>query len=543
MKRIIFTLYYKLDLNYVQEVTNFGLIKEYYDLLIQNKREYAESINVDFVCHDDVKEIEELCDDDPFVNVNLLKHKLFAKYAEEYDEVMYVDMDVVFNTKENVFEEIDLSKGIAVKDQNDEIKTKIKDDMDLWEIGRKNPTVKYFITKDLLKGKECSVINTGIMIAKSKHIKQLKIAERLPSINNIIESMDNDYSYSNNESIFSYIIEKYKIPYQLLEDEWHDIRDYRLKQQPLGKVVHFINKNFDHFFNNKTKVIFSLYVKIPDTKLDKKGKYPGDDVTKSERTKTELEKYKDDLLSNKEEYAKFCGADFILYGNNKEYKEFAKKFKFLSEYNIINLYKIYQIDKLSKQYDYVLYLDYDILVHQNINFFHHHNLEKFVYCQYNIVDSIDFVNTNYDHMDYRSPFIKHWNSKALLEEESDIEIPPLAFNTGVVGISKKTCKQLDYFSDINKVLDKMTDLKEDTYSMYPPKMRESFGYDNETIFGYKLFKNDVPFKNINQRWHCRFDDFNPTVNTLNNKKPIIIHFINKKFKWYYDNKEKLHVES
>lgn len=543
MKRIIFTLFYELELKYVQEVTNFDLIKDNYDLLIQNKENYAKSIGADFACHDQVNALKQLCDDDPFVNVNLLKHKFFAEYADQYDEVMYVDMDVIFNTKENVFEEIDLSKGIAVKDQNDEIKTKDVSEMDLWEIGRKNPTVKYFITRDLLEGKECNVINTGIMIAKSEHIKQLKIIERLPAINKVIESMDNDYSYSNNESIFSYIIEKYKIPYQLLEEEWHDIRDYRTKPKPLGKIVHFINKNFDHFFNNKSKVIFSLYIKIPDTKLDKKGRYPGDDVTKSERTKTELEKYKADLISNKEEYAKFCESDFILFGNNKEYKEFSKRFNFLSEYNIINLYKIYQMDKLCKQYDYVLYLDFDTLVHQNINFFHNHDLEKFVYCQYNIVDSIDFVNTNQDHMDYRSPFIKHWNSKALLEEELDIEIPPLAFNTGIVGISKKTCEQLDYFSDIDEVLNQMTNLKEDQYSMYPPKMRESFGYDNETIFGYKVFKNNVSFKNINQSWHCRFDDFNPTISSLNNKKPIIIHFINKKFKWYYDNKEMIHVES
>lgn len=537
MKRIIFTLYYNLELEYVQEIKNFNNISEYYDLLIQNKREYAESINVDFVCHDDVKEIEELCDDDPFVNVNLLKHKLFAKYAEEYDEVMYVDMDVVFNTKENVFEEIDLSKGIAVKDQNDEIKTKIKDDMNLWEIGRKNPTVKYFITKDLLKGKECNVINTGIMIAKSKHIKQLKIAERLPSINNIIESMDNDYSYSNNESIFSYIIEKYKIPFQLLEDDWHDIRDYRIKNIPLGKVIHFINKRFDHFFNNKTKVIYSLYIKIPDKKLDTEGYYPGDNLTKSIRTKNELSIFEDELIKNKQEYANYCNADFFVYGNDKEYKEFAKKYSFLSEYNIINLYKIYLMDKLAKEYDHVLYLDFDTLIHEKINFFHNHSLDNFIYCQYNIVDNVDFIDTNVDHMDYRSPFIKYWNSRALLEEELDIEIPSLAFNTGIVGVSKKMLDQLKFFDDIDEVLSKMKELKEDLYSMYPPRMRESFGYDNEAIFGYKIFKNNVDYKNLNNRWHYRFDEFNPTIEKFNKKKPIIIHFINKKIKWYLEQKK------
>ena len=537
MKRIIFTLYYNLELEYVQEIKNFNNISEYYDLLIQNKKEYAESINVDFVCHNDINEIEKLCDDDPFVNVNLLKHKFFAKYAEEYDEVMYVDIDVVFNTEENIFKEIDLSKGIAVKDQNDEIKTKIKDDLDLWELGRKNPTVKYFITKDLLKGKKCNVINTGIMIAKSEHIRQLKIEERLPTINDLIKNMNNDYSYSNNESIFSYIIEKYKIPYQLLQDEWHDIRDYRIKNKALGKVIHFINKRFDHFFNNKEKVIYSLYIKIPDKKLDKEGYYPGDNLTKSIRTKNELSIFEDQLIKNKQEYANYCKADFFVYGNDNQYKEFAKKYSFLSEYNIINLYKIFLMEKLAKEYDHVLYLDFDTLIHEKINFFHNHSLDNFIYCQYNIVDSVDFIDTNVDHMDYRSPFIKYWNSRALLEEESDMEIPSLAFNTGVVGISKKMLDQLQFFDGIDKILSKMKDIKEDPYSMYPPRMRESFGYDNEAIFGYKIFKNDVDYKTLNNRWHYRFDEFNPTIEKFNKKKPIIIHFINKKIKWYLEHKK------
>ena len=54
-------------------------------------------------------------------------------------------------------------------------------------IGLRNPTLKYHITRDLLGGKENHVMNTGIMIAKSEHIKQIKFIERLPSI---IEKID-----------------------------------------------------------------------------------------------------------------------------------------------------------------------------------------------------------------------------------------------------------------------------------------------------------------------------------------------------------------
>lgn len=541
MKRVIFTLYEDIDVTYVHEDYNQKKIRDYYDRLLDNKQQYAKSIGVDFKFFTNLQDIKlDLVQEDNFVNINLYKHHLMAELAEEYDEVMYADFDVVFNTDKNIFEELDLQKGIAVKDQNDEIRITDFDEHILWDLGRKNPTTKYFITKHLLGGQECNVINTGTMIGKSEHIKQLKYIERLPEITEQIyqfndpDQVTESIFYPNNEAIFAYILDHYNVPYQLLEDTWHDIRDHRTKEQPLGNVLHFISKNFDIYFNDKSKVIFSLYVEIPDDKLDQPGMYDCDSINKSKRTQLEMNKYRDQLIQNKQEYAELCNADFLFFEKDQHYDSFAAKYNFLSEYNIVNLYKIHLMYELSKQYDYILYLDFDTMYHRPANFFHQRDCDRHINVAYNLVRDIQFVDTNKDHMDFRSPFIKYWNGQALLDDY-DIEAPALAFNTGIVGISRNLLKQLEYFDDIDETLQKMTDLKNDQYSLYPPRMRESFGYDNESIFGYKVFLKDIPYRNLPDEWHYKVEGADYSKEKLDAVDPFLIHFINKKIGWYLKN--------
>lgn len=551
MKRVIFTYYEQIDPYYNHERNNQLQVEEYLDRLINNKKDYADTIGVDFVYYDKVPlDIKKLAtntfdsEEDNFVNVNLFKHMLMADLAEKYDEVMYVDMDVVFNTKKNIFEEIDLSKGIAIKDSNEDIKTKILEERILYDIAKKNPTCKFFITQQMLGHSDCNVINTGTMIGKSEHIKQIKFIERLPECVNLIETIkkanDNeDIFYPNNEAIFSYILEEEKIPYQLLEEKWHDIRNHIAKKDPFGNVIHIINKNFDMFFNDKNKIIFSIYIDIPEKKLDTPGPYSSDTMSKSKRTKIELKKYYKQLIENKKEYATLCQADFKLFEKDKQYKTFSDQFPDLSQYDIVNLYKIYLMYELSKEYDHILYLDFDVMYHRPVSIFNVKDIERCMNVNWEIIKDVNFINTNIATFDFRSPFIKYWNSRALLEEDDEyIEIKDVAFNTGIVATSKAMLQKLDFWSDIQTTIAKMKDLREDpdNIHMYPRSMKDAFGYDNESIFGYKVFKNNVNFKDLNaNEWHYKVmgePGRKYSKETLLEKDPVFIHFINKKMGWY-----------
>ena len=500
MRRLIFTAWWNVGPN--------PIIDEYIDRLVANKEKYASAIGVDFLYINSKDELS-------FTEANIRKHQLFAEFAEEYDEVMYIDMDVVFNTNLNVFEELNLSKGVHIKDEDHKITDKNIQTVFLSHVGKRSAILKYHITRDLLDS-DCHVLNTGVMIGKSEHIKKIQYVERLDKIKSKINELKEDivylrrFYYANNEAIFSYILEKYNIPYVIMDDTWHYIIDEDPKEHNLQKanIIHFINKKFNTFFNDKTKCIYSLYIEIPDEKLDNPAGPSDDPVNKSKRTKERLAKYKDDLITNHNNYAKSCGAVYKTFNRDEEYEQFFSQYPDLSEYDVINLYKVYLLDKLTKEYDLVLYIDLDVYFTNNtIDVFNYLPAETKFCCDTATASQsgVQLKNPRYFenyNVDFRNPQSKYWNAHALLQEE-DIDGDHLIFNTGIMMASKNVMDQIDYFSDIHDVIATMKELKE--FSMYPPKIQAQFGYDNETIMGYKTKKNNVPLYSLSKAWHFKHD--------------------------------------
>lgn len=565
MKRIIFTVYDNIQkINDSWGSNHFATkqVEEYWDRLLKNKEEYAKKIGVDFkFFHNTMKDFEVDADLE-FTKVNIYKHKLFADLAEEYDEVMYVDMDVLFNTDENVFEELDLSKGVHIKDQDEQIQNKDINSILLKQVGQRNPTLKYHITRDLLGDKEdCHVMNTGIMIGKSEHIKQIKYIERIPPIIERIwnikdKQLESDkmvylrmYYFPNNEAIFSYIMDHYEVPYVLMDKEWHWIISDQLQKLDWNeiKIAHVINKKFNTYYQDKTKAIFSIYIEIPDERLDNPRGHIDDPVGKSKRTQQRLANYADQLDQNHREYAEKIGAEYIHFGRDEQYLEFFNRFPNLSEYNVVNLYKVWLLDKLTHDYDLVLYIDYDVYFADDYDIFYHLKGEWGLCCDINDAHETGIEKhdrkyfTNYN-KDFRNPQAKYWNSHAMLTDEGR-DGDNYVFNTGIMMASRAVMEQIDYFSDIEETLNWMTELKED--SMYPDNIRESFGWDNETIMSYKTQVNNVQVMRLDEKWHFKHDhheiksyeqgslQFRQQKNALKvdikNKNVQLIHFISKNF--------------
>ena len=574
MKRIIFTVYDDLK---TQEHNNVDLdisaqiqVAEYMDRLVNNKKEYAKSCGVDFKFFHNTMGDKNLGKTDiAFTNSNLYKHQLLAELANEYDQVMYVDMDVVFNTTENVFDKIDLSKGIAVKDQDLEVHSKSYSEALKLSFGMRNPTLKYFITKDLLGGKDNHVINTGIIIGNSSDIKKLQYIKRLPPIVKRIAKLKDEsikdgklnwirhFFYPNNESIFSYILEKHKIPYQILDDTWHDIRDDQIVDRPYGKIIHFINKQFHAFFNDKTKVVYSLYIRIEDANFDDSGSVPGEpNVSKPKRTQEKMDYYYNQLIADKKRYAESIGAEFVMFERDKMYEDFLKKYSNMSEYDTINLYKIFLLEKLADKYDLVLYLDFDVCCRRDIDIFNTINCTNFLRCNFKTSHDLNINNTllyfsTFD-KDFRNPESKYWNTHALLSQ-CDLDISDTqVFNTGIIAASSKMIKSLDFFGNLQKVIKMMTELKEDSDSMYPSQIQKAFGYDNETIFAFKIIANNVNYKDLDDKiWHYKHYGGAGISSNIEEKvknsirkeaykgamaehNPVFVHFISKQLELIFN---------
>ena len=264
------------------------------------------------------------------------------------------------------------------------------------------------------------------------------------------------------------------------------------------------------------RLIFSLYVEVPDNEFV-------DNVKTNLNTKKEMNDNYQKLVDCKQQYADSIGVDFVMVNKYKEYyDEMKSKYPFLTTYNIINFYKIYLLYKFSSKYDEILFLDFDVVPNTKENFFEVWDLSKGVAILNNNDKVLRMSQITETTQTIRSPTSKYYNTQAMLldmgmKTENDV------INTGIIGINKSNLYKLAYFNTFDQDMIKMTQLKFDT-SVFPKKIVEFFGYDNETLFGVKLKQNEVPVQWLDDKWHYFFDNwlFIP-------KDTKFIHAINKRF--------------
>lgn len=293
------------------------------------------------------------------------------------------------------------------------------------------------------------------------------------------------------------------------------------------------------------RIVYSIYIDIPVDRLDAQPPHHGDTEDKNIKAKREFANNVDWLIEKQKQYAHHIGAEYVLYGDDNQYRvyreQYVKKYPYITEYNIVNFYKIHLMYQLKEQYEEILYLDLDVLPATKEDFFKAHDLSKGVAIKKNnhgmslnkdmIAHRENQFLLNGVSGSVRSPWAKWWNSKALCMEygEPVQDIP--VYNTGIVGINKYWLDKIDYFSDFDQILEDMKELKEEDHSMWPKFVQAMFGWDNETIWGVKCHLNNVPSVWLDGRWHT-FLDKGVTIPS----KSKLIHIINKNFSevraWY-----------
>ena len=279
------------------------------------------------------------------------------------------------------------------------------------------------------------------------------------------------------------------------------------------------------------RFIFSLYIDIPAKDLDYQPPYDGDDISKTQRTKLQFIEHYDRLKESHQQYAYNISTEYELFEYDNSYKQYHKMFKekypMITEYCIVNFYKIHLLYELSKHYDEILYLDFDVVPVTDEDFFDVWKLDKGVAILNNNDDySLKMQHSamyNFKRVSNRSPVAKYWNAKAMLFEEGHSTKTDV-FNTGIIGINKEHLDKLDYFGNFDKTIELMTKVKNDT-SFYSQDVLNTFGYDNETIWGYKSNINKVKSQWLDNEWHFFFD---PIVRWIPYKSKFV-HCINKRF--------------
>jgi len=276
------------------------------------------------------------------------------------------------------------------------------------------------------------------------------------------------------------------------------------------------------------RVIYSLYIDIPEDELDIYDK----DVLKKHQVPTNIntkKQFKDNyykLLANKKWYAESIGVPFLMFEYDEDFKNFKTRlqtrYPFITTYNVVNFYKIKLLYELAKTYDEILYLDFDVVCLTKDNFFTNHNLDKGIA----VFDNTYKVNTmetiTKQTQTIRSPTAKYYNAQALLIDKN-LSPRNKVINTGIIGANKEHINKLKYFDDFDNDIEKMKDLTSN-YDVFPKKIVDFFGYDNETLFSVKLNEHNVPVQWLDNKWHYFFDrqGFIP-------KDVKFVHAINKDF--------------
>ena len=201
--------------------------------------------------------------------VNFYKIYLLDKLAEEYDEILYLDFDAIPVTNDNFFEYWDLTKGVVVLKNDDQIRRHKA--IQYLKQSTRSPTAKFYNAQAMLveKGKSPTnnVINTGIIGISKEHVKQLKyfdnFKETIDLMTYLINEKDSMYPDNirnmfryDNETIFSYKLKMNDVPVQWFDDQWHYFFSQQLYIPRETKIVHCVCKDFDTVWKFYEKLNF-----------------------------------------------------------------------------------------------------------------------------------------------------------------------------------------------------------------------------------------------------------------------------------------------
>ena len=236
----------------------------------------------------------------------------------------------------------------------------------------------------------------------------------------------------------------------------------------------------------------------------------------------------DSFYEVNKDYAENIGADYILFENDNQYKDYFKSFKKnypqISEYDVVNFYKQFLMLKMAEKYDNVCYLDFDVIPNTKEDIFKAHKIDTHFACAENNSLAVwgKIIDSNRYNTCIRNPASKYWNCHAMLFQEG-YEPETDVFNTAIMVSSSKIINQLNYFGNFDETLKLMSFVKNDKNSIYPHNIKRVFGYDNETVFAYRRVVNEIKIDYITDDWHWRVDS------DIWKEDAKMFHVMNKKF--------------
>jgi len=197
-----------------------------------------------------------------YLILNFYKIHLIYQLANEYEEVLYFDLDVVPVTHEDFFDSHDLSKGIAVQKELPRTAKSVSrlKRTSSFKISNRSPEAKYWnahamFVEDGIHPVQ-DVYNTGIVGASKSILDQLDYFGDFDETIELMTELKNDNTMYpewiaesfgwDNETIMSYKSVMNNVPIHNLDRQWHFIMDKYNYVAFDTKLIHIINKEFEY---------------------------------------------------------------------------------------------------------------------------------------------------------------------------------------------------------------------------------------------------------------------------------------------------------
>lgn len=300
MKRIIFSIYTEIKDSRLENNNAYAgdsmpkslrtklQYKKHFSILKNLKEEYAKKCESEYKIFSTKDKMFKLFEKDiikhfnensvDFDILNFYKLFLFEQLANEYDEVVYLDFDVVPNTDYSIFRHLDLNKINALSinankkniwsigDLNTYNRQKGEFDVIVSQFDKQNMYCKMMAKRAMLMTQDitgtANIINTGVLAGNSKAILNLKLFDDFVfKVDTLKQAKDeqmfgnalSEKFFLNNEVFFTFHLEYNNIDYNKLEPLWH----FTLLSGHLAPnnedisqayLIHVIDKNFEKVF-------------------------------------------------------------------------------------------------------------------------------------------------------------------------------------------------------------------------------------------------------------------------------------------------------
>lgn len=201
--------------------------------------------------------------------VNFYKIHLMYILKEEYDQILYMDLDVVPVTEESFFDTWNLNNGIAILKNHSYVdlshdtiaKTQARYEETGHNSSIRSPAAKWWNSLAVIEEFggvvdkfNHPVFNTGIVGIDRKHLEQLDYFKDFDESLEVMSDMREESMYPSyiqdmfgwdNESLWGAKVNLNDVRVQWLDGEWHYFMDRMNFIPRKSKLVHVINKNFE----------------------------------------------------------------------------------------------------------------------------------------------------------------------------------------------------------------------------------------------------------------------------------------------------------